>query len=272
MSGASLRKRFSPFPTFATPTRSLRSALFSVAASVFLANAAFASDAAESVGIGYSSDGHYFAFEEFGIQDGSGSAYSTIYVIDLKANSWAPGTPIRVGGGEDGPKLSVVRADAAAKAAPILKSLAVTDAPQMLAAGPATQPSEDRSKLVFDRFYKSQGGAVPVPAADLWPERYQLRTEAIDTQPLPAECEDLGEPVKSLKLHLRLLKAGTESVVYQDAALPKSRGCAYAYDVDKVFVPADYDSTEAPVALIGVYTRGFEGLDRRFIAIPFTLD
>ena len=41
-------------------------------------------------------DGEIFAFEEFGVQDGSGFHFSTIYVIDTDTDSWAPGTPIRV--------------------------------------------------------------------------------------------------------------------------------------------------------------------------------
>jgi predicted secreted protein len=271
-----LLKRCSPFRTSATPIRSSLSgpfrALLGFAAALALAAPAVASDAAESVAIGYSGDSRYFAFEEFGIQDGSGSAYANIYVIDLKANSWAPGTPVRVGGGDDeGPKLSAVRAEAAAKAAPVLKKLAISEAPQLLAAGPATQPSDDRSRLQFDRWYRHLGGAVPLPVADIWDERYELSAVPRDVLPLPAECEDLGEPVRKLAVHLKRLKAGSDAIVYQDDALPKSRGCAYAYDIDKVFIPADYDAPEAPVALIGVYTRGFEGFDRRYIAIPFDL-
>ena len=45
--------------------------------------------------LGYSRDGSVFAFEEFGVFDGSGGAYSNIYFIDIKADRFLPGTPIR---------------------------------------------------------------------------------------------------------------------------------------------------------------------------------
>ena len=44
--------------------------------------------------IGYSEDGRIFAFEEFGIQDGSGFPYSNIYVVDLPADKWAYGIAV----------------------------------------------------------------------------------------------------------------------------------------------------------------------------------
>ena len=61
-----------------------------------LATPAFAGDRALVDIIGYSQDADYFAFEEFGIQDGSGFAYSNVYVVNLETDSWALGTPIRV--------------------------------------------------------------------------------------------------------------------------------------------------------------------------------
>ena len=55
---------------------------------MLLATPAFAGDRALVDIIGYSENANYFAFEEFGIQDGSGFAYSNIYVVDLETDSW----------------------------------------------------------------------------------------------------------------------------------------------------------------------------------------
>ncbi len=46
--------------------------------------------------IGYSEDGNYFAFEQFGIQDGSGFAFSDVFVIDLVNDKWTAGSPFEV--------------------------------------------------------------------------------------------------------------------------------------------------------------------------------
>jgi predicted secreted protein len=54
-----------------------------------------AGDAATRDIIGFSPDGRYFAFEQHGIQDGSGFPYAEIFVIDAAEDRWVPGTPIR---------------------------------------------------------------------------------------------------------------------------------------------------------------------------------
>ena len=41
--------------------------------------------------LGFSRSGSHFAFEEYGVQDGSGFPYSNIYVIDVGDDSWVPG-------------------------------------------------------------------------------------------------------------------------------------------------------------------------------------
>ena len=55
-----------------------------------------AGDFADREIFGFSPDGGTFAFEEFGVQDGSGFPYATIYVIDTAKDAWVSGTPIRV--------------------------------------------------------------------------------------------------------------------------------------------------------------------------------
>ena len=46
---------------------------------------AIAGDTAELNILGFSGDSSIFAFEEYGVQDGSGFPYSTIYVIDTSS-------------------------------------------------------------------------------------------------------------------------------------------------------------------------------------------
>src|SRR4051812_44181294 len=68
-----------------------------LAASLLLLTAApaLAGDAAQFDPIGFSEDGRYFGYEEYGIQDGSGFPYDNIYVVDLIADKWV-GAPVRV--------------------------------------------------------------------------------------------------------------------------------------------------------------------------------
>ena len=60
-----------------------------------LITAALASEDAELNIIGFSKDGTLFAFEEFGLQSGSGLPFSNLYVVDLPSDRWVRGTPFR---------------------------------------------------------------------------------------------------------------------------------------------------------------------------------
>lgn len=57
-----------------------------------LISQASAADLAELGSTGFSDDGAYFAFEQYGIQDGSGFPYSSITIVDVKSDSWVAGT------------------------------------------------------------------------------------------------------------------------------------------------------------------------------------
>ena len=78
---------------------------------------AMAGDRALIDHVGFSADFRYFAFEEFGIQDGSGFAYSNIFVVDLETDSWVIGTPVRVQAESEETSLVEIRAEAARLAA-----------------------------------------------------------------------------------------------------------------------------------------------------------
>lgn len=73
-------------------------------AAVAAASPTFAGDYAALQPIGFSADGNVFAFEEYGVQDGSGFPYSTIYVIDTRDDSFLPGAPVRAVGREMAPR------------------------------------------------------------------------------------------------------------------------------------------------------------------------
>ena len=61
-----------------------------------------AADGAQSRAIGFSPDGKYFAFEQYGVQDGSGFEYADIFVIELASDTWVKGTPVKVMDREEG--------------------------------------------------------------------------------------------------------------------------------------------------------------------------
>jgi predicted secreted protein len=237
-----------------------------VAALALTAAVALAADSAEPNALGFSRDGRNFAFEQHGIQDGSGFAYSEIFIIDLATDSWLPGTPIRKRADAEETPLGDIRAAAMREAGPILTARGIEGPVQILALNPATEVVADRRRMVFDRAYWS--GADPGDASEI---RHVLTMTEIDLA-TPAGCPtDMGGPYRGFALEIVQTRSGAQRELHRDSGLPASRGCAMAYDIAAVFAPGQYVDAPYFVALIGVYTLGFEGLDRRFIAVPMEL-
>ena len=57
--------------------------------------------------------------------------------------------------------------------------------------------------------------------------------------------------------------------VYRDNSIPKSRSCPLDYQIAGIVTTMEEPATRA-VAMISVMKVGFEGPDRRLIAVPFS--
>jgi predicted secreted protein len=217
---------------------------------------AFAADAAQHRSLGYSPDGKYFAFEQFGIQDGSGFPYWDVFVLDLAANDWVKGTPARALVEDESGDLSLARKQAMEKAKPVLDGLKIGEPADVLVYNPATEFLGDRTKVEF--------GAFPQ-----MPQAYELSVKAIEL-PVPPDCTDPDFRPMGMELTLKVNQPGKTLTLAKDTSIPKSRFCPLRYDIEAIYTRSGYgDGME--VAIIGVYARGFEGENRRFIAVPFTL-
>lgn len=231
------------------------------------AHAAEAADGAKFRALGFSADTRFFAFEQYGVQDGSGFAYADIFVLDIQADNWVQGTPVSVLLEDETLSVAAVRANAKKQVEPILKSLAVTHDAELLAANPFTEVLTDRSKVTFHDHYNNSmgifGNADNQGSWDLIASQVKV--------PLPAGCEaDIG--VVGYKLEIKNNKSGVTTVLHEDKSIPKSRFCAVGYDIEAIVQPVGGSDSGQMVAVIGVYRRGFEGADRRFIAVPFKLN
>lgn len=205
--------------------------------------------------IGFSADGRYFAFEEYGVQDGSGFPYSNIFVIDGDTDNWADGTPIRRRIDDEATPLNKARSEARAKADPIIKKLKIDPRGLLVVSNPATELSADPYSVRFrlNDFFNM-------------PERaWNLRLTPISLPEPAATCESFG-PVKGLKLELTDPQGKTD-VIAQDKSIPESRFCPQDYAISDViaFTPEGGETTIA--VLLSLFRQGFEGPDRRFIAV-----
>ena len=210
--------------------------------------------------VGFSQDLRYFAFEEFGIQDGSGFAYSNLYIVDLDTDSWVVGTPVRLQAEDETTTLSEVRQAVADKAAGHIAEFGM-DVPVEIAAmiGDGV-PDTDAKTLQF-----GAPGYLPGDVSG----RYKL---SLDTFPTTATspCQEWFS-VGPLGYELLIADAGTERLVHRDQSLPRSRGCPMDYRLHSVVMPFQNSTLSNAVAIISVYPGGFEGPDRRFLAVPLGL-
>lgn len=244
----------------------LKSACAAALVLAIAASPVLAADGAQSRALGYSADGKYFAFEQYGVQDGSGFPYWDVFVLDLAKDSWAPDTPVRVMVEDETKKLADARKQAMDKASPILTRLSVTSPADLLLANPFTETVPDREKVRFDAYYNSMGGALEPKDRGA----YELSVRTLDL-PAPPECSDPDFKPMGMKVTIRKIDSDKVTTVTVDSAIPKSRNCPLHYDIEAIYAPTDYDSPAPKVVLIGVYSRGFEGEDRRIIAVPFDL-
>lgn len=224
---------------------------------LMLPSVLLAADMAEYRVFGYSSDGSVFAFEEYGVQDGSGFPFSNIYMIDLEEDRWISGSPIRVRLDQDMVPLANARALALQEAAELFATHSIGGEFRMLAATtPMEQGVQEETLAFFPR-------PILTPIDPL--HRLTLNTLAMDS---PRDCFDMVETA-GFELLLTVDGQGTRTV-HRDERLPMSRPCPARYGLAAIITPFDAAPGRA-VALISVYQLGFEGLDRRFLAVPFDL-
>lgn len=218
---------------------------------------AWAGDRALAEVIGYSSDSHYFAFEEFGIQDGSGFAYSNIYVIDLTEDNWVVGTPVRMLADDEKTSLTEVRTAARDKAGETLATLEIEAPVQVLAMVGDGAPDQTGESLRFGLPHSSDGTVEG---------DYLLSLETGETQAMTPCNAWFG--ARALGFTLSVEDKGAARVIHADETLPRSRGCPVGYRIYGVLAPWTDNPLPHAVALISVFAHGFEGPDRRFLAVP----
>ena len=220
---------------------------------------ALAGDAANFAALGFSADGRYFGYEEFGAQDGSGFPYSNIFILDVSEDKWAGGSPFRVLLEEESPTLAGVRSQAMERASVALAKFGITEPAVIEALNGDGEVGHDGTSIEFG----ARGLDMNPP-----PNPVMLKIETfVSTSTVPC-VESFGfEPPVGFAL---TLEAGGESTeLHRDASVPASRNCTVDYRPYGIVAPVNWSwNQRTPVAIISVFSRGFEGPDRRFIAVP----
>jgi predicted secreted protein len=221
--------------------------------------AAQAGDAAKLDILGFSKDGSVFAFEEYGVQDGSGFPYSNRFYIDTEGDKFLAKTPVRVRLDDENSSLENARNKAGLDAQGVTS---LTDeelrsnAGQTVGANPVTELSADP--------YKVKVNPRPVfPAID------PALTVQLEDVPVPASetCQNIGE-IKGFRL--TLLEDGADAkpeLLHEDTSIPASRGCPQGYSIGAVQTFYPPNGQRVIAVMIAVRGMGFEGPDYRWLAV-----
>lgn len=219
----------------------------------------FAGTTAERKAIGFSADGGWFAFEEYGISDGSGAPFSNIFVINVDRDVWAKGTPIRINFREKVAPLSEARNAALKQAKPILEKLGITEPGILLASNPVTEISPNPRRIDF---YRNKNLADPA-------NKLSYVLKELDF-PENKTCKSFGIDEKGFTLSLT--KGGSPlTQVYKDKSVPTSRRCPMRYAISDVIEFNPQSGPSRHIVLIHMFVMGFEGPDSKFLAVPVTL-
>lgn len=223
-------------------------------------DAARAADAAERGILGFNSSGSVFAYEQYGRQDGSGFPYADIFYIATGTNQWAF-YPVRVLVRSERRSVRHAR-DLARRRAKGVRAVGHYTYPGRLVASDAvTETPRAGDTIAFESVYIS-GGDGPKYAVTL----------AESAEPT-ARCAQLtGGEEKKLTITLMNLDKGTETRLQDDRIIPKSRGCPLDYSISDVVLFDRPGSATVAVVIVNVFRHGFEGRDRRFMAVSGVLE
>ena len=238
------------------------------------ARAATAGDGAALNVLGFSADGRFFAFEQYGVQDGSGSLYATVSAIVIGDGRLVKGLPVTAVMDPDDPtlakkareqRLAAIRAKAAADAAPLLKQMGIAQAGNQMVAVLASRARSLLDAEEVRSISKTVVTTVMLPAARFGPDaRLQLREFDIA---LP-RCKDLVRGDHPSGFGLTVERKGRPTIhLSRDQTIPASRGCPDHYGIAEVHDLPLSDGSTALAVLIQYFYMAFEGPDRRFLAV-----
>ena len=208
--------------------------------------------------IGFSKDGKYLAFEEHGVQDGSGFPYSNIYFVDVAKNSFAA-PPVRVRIERETATEPQARAKAKLGAAASIKKFRIIERNR----GTLVVSRLLTDLTAYDSGLKDEGQKINF-AEMIWSMyrqgNYDLILRSLKVE--PKECDYSYQPVYKLELELKDNSANSTIVLQKDTTLPASRDCPTRYTIQYVYL---YESFIA--VFLNTYHIGFEGPDMRFLVI-----
>ncbi|MEM9330657.1 MAG: DUF2259 domain-containing protein [Pseudomonadota bacterium] len=208
---------------------------------------------------GFSVDGQLFAFEEYGVQDGSGFPYSNIYVINTSTDKWVAGSPFRVRLDDEAKSVYEAREEARILAGPVMKSF--EDRGNLVASNQPTEKGFDKKRMIANP-------RIVVPPID---DDIEFRIKTLTFPPSPT-CEPFGPSIGFELLRIATDEGRYTKTIHSDKSIPKSRNCPLDYEFADLVTFFPSEGKPKAAILILMKTVGFEGPDGRYLAITTELE
>jgi predicted secreted protein len=218
---------------------------------------AAAGDSATFAPIGYSEDNRYFAYEQFSIGDEGTQPFASVALVDLTTGAAVPGSPWTANGSEEvADTVTALRLEAIELATEALTEAGIGDPGHFLALiGDGMRSKGDRLTFALP-----QGADPDALGPDI----------TLDVVLLPALREDRCTPDfggGTIDFVLVLSSEGMNRQLRHNAVVDAD-DCIRRYRLYGVLQPYNGGDVASLVAVVSVYTVGFEGYDRRFMVIP----
>ncbi|CEJ15554.1 DUF2259 domain-containing protein [Phreatobacter sp. AB_2022a] len=218
--------------------------------------------------LGFSGDGRYFAFEEFGTRDASIHPFAAIHVVDLDGGTQVAGSPFAVEIQREHAPEQEARAAALKQAEATLRRLGI-------GREPAASVSDPRGDLTEGVTPDRAHAAIAAQASRLAIEGAvaggPLAVEVLSSPTRDADCAARGrDDVEGFSL-VRVLPSGERATVHVDTGKASARHCPLRYGLAALYLARPDQGRARLVALVSYFPRTWEEPDRRFLAVPVAL-
>lgn len=231
---------------------------FCVIGAALMALPAQAGDFATLNPLGFTQDGSVYAFEEYGIQDGSGFPYANRFYINTDDDSFLSGSPVRVRIDDETATVLQAREIAAEQSADLaFDAQLAANRGQLVGANAISELNAEPFRMVVNP-------RNVMPPID---DPLEFRLEEI---PFPATgtCADLSANSAGFRL---VMFNGNDfdgpQTLHEDTGVPASRACPLGYRLGQIRTFHTNDNRRVIAVQIAVRSFGFEGPNYRWLAV-----
>jgi len=216
--------------------------------------------------LGFSADGRYFAFEQYGMQDGSGFPYAEIAVIDTQSRTGndTPYMLFRETIEDETAEQAAVRDSIGKRAQPILAALGIHRRGMVVALDEVTRPFEALLPMEVHQTLGLQADELRI----VEPTRGATVALRLKQWKMSSPRCATAAPARTNAFAIELSREGGPSQeIHVDRDLPDSRNCPYVYGLVGTYLHAQQSGGSVIAVVVSYYPVGFEGPDRRFLTV-----